>query len=242
MGIYRIPTMDCAAEESEIRSAVAGVSGLNGLTFQLAARTIKIDAPSAVIAQALEAIRQAGFDPQPVAAAAADLITDPPASEGLPRLGAALGLAVIAELLEFFAPETLGFKGLGMALAVVAIALAGVSTYKKGLAALRRARFNINALMAVAVTGAFLIGQWPEAAMVMALYAIAELIEARAVDRARNAIKGLLELTPETAEVRQPDGGWASQSVQGRALEAVVRVKPGGRVPLDGIVPQAAAP
>jgi Cd2+/Zn2+-exporting ATPase len=62
----------------------------------------------------------------------------------------------------------------------------------------------MNALMGVAVTGAFLIGQWPEAAMVMALYAIAELIEARSVDRARNAIKGLLALTPETAKFGRP--------------------------------------
>lgn len=95
-----------------------------------------------------------------------------------------------------------------MALAVVAIWLSGISTYSKGVAALRRGQLNMNALMGVAVTGAFLIGQWPEAAMVMALYAIAELIEARSVDRARNAIKGLLDLTPETAEVRQADGTW----------------------------------
>ena len=60
--------------------------------------------------------------------------------------------------------------------------------------------------MSVAVTGAFLIGQWPEAAMVMALYAIAELIEAKAVDRARNAIKGLLELAPEEALVLGTNG------------------------------------
>src|SRR3546814_15194843 len=73
------------------------------------------------------------------------------------------------------------------------------SDLMKGFFALRHGRLNINALMTVAVTGAFLIGQWAEAAMVMALYAIAELIEARAVDRARNAIKGLLDLAPETA-------------------------------------------
>ena len=53
--------------------------------------------------------------------------------------------------------------------------------------------------MAVAVTGAFVIGQWPEAAMVMAFYAIAEPIEARSVDRARNAIQSLLALAPEKA-------------------------------------------
>ena len=50
--------------------------------------------------------------------------------------------------------------------------------------------------MTVAVTGAFLIGQWPEAAMVMAPYALAELIEAAAVDRVRNTIKTLMALAP----------------------------------------------
>jgi cation transport ATPase len=48
------------------------------------------------------------------------------------------------------------------------------------------------------------------------LYAIAELIEARSVDRARNAIKGLLDMTPEMAEVRQADGSWASDAGQDR--------------------------
>ena len=90
--------------------------------------------------------------------------------------------------------------------------------------------------MTVAVTGAFLIGQWPEAAMVMALYAIAELIEARAVDRARNAIKSLLDLTPDTADVRQSDGGWAKVAAAEVPLNAIVRVKPGERIPLDGTV------
>jgi Cd2+/Zn2+-exporting ATPase len=152
------------------------------------------------------------------------------------RLGTALLLAIGAELLNFLAPRTLAFEIVGMALAAAAIGLAGFSTYGKGLAALRQGRLNINALMSVAVTGAFLIGQWPEAAMVMALYAIAELIEARAVDRARNAIKGLLDLAPDAAEVRQPDGSWSSVPAGEVVLDAIVRVKPGARIALDGVV------
>ena len=233
---FRIDTMDCAAEESEIRRALAHVSGVRGLSFQLGARILTIDAPEPVIAQALLAIRQAGFDPQAVGTNDPAVAAETHVSQGLWRLGFALALAVVAELLAFLAPDTMMFKGLGMALAAAAIGLAGISTYKKGLAALRRARFNINALMAVAVTGAFLIGQWPEAAMVMALYAIAELIEGRALDRARNAIKSLLDLTPETAEVRQDNGGWMETSATEVVLEAIVRVKPGARVPLDGII------
>ena len=70
--------------------------------------------------------------------------------------------------------------------------------------------------------------------MVMALYAIAELIEARSVDQARNAIQGLLALTPDTAEVRRADGSWIEMPAERVLLGALVRVKPGARIPLDG--------
>jgi Cd2+/Zn2+-exporting ATPase len=74
--------------------------------------------------------------------------------------------------------------------------------------------------------------------MVMALYAIAELIEARAVDRARNAIQGLVELAPADAEVAQPDGSWRRVPATEIAVGAIARVKPGERVVLDGVVTQ----
>ncbi len=158
------------------------------------------------------------------------------AGPGVGRLGAALALAIAAESLHFLAGDALWSKGLGLAVAAVAIGLSGMETYTQGFAALRRGRLNINALMSVAVTGAFLIGQWPEAAMVMALYAIAELIEGRAADRARNAIAGLLALAPEQAEVLQADGSWRAQPAAEVPLGAVVRIRPGERVPLDGTV------
>jgi Cd2+/Zn2+-exporting ATPase len=75
-------------------------------------------------------------------------------------------------------------------LALVAVLACGITTYKKGWIAIRNGNLNINALMSIAVTGALLLGQWPEAAMVMVLFTIAELIEAKSLDRARNAIKG----------------------------------------------------
>jgi Cd2+/Zn2+-exporting ATPase len=152
------------------------------------------------------------------------------------KLLAALGLALAAESIAYAFPATTWLKALGMGMALGAIFLAGFGVYAKGMAALRQGRLNINALMSVAVTGAFLIGQWPEAAMVMALYAIAEAIEARAVDRARGAIKSLLALSPEQAEVRQENGGWLRIGVKSVALNSVVRIAPGERVPLDGTV------
>ena len=99
---------------------------------------------------------------------------------------------------------------------------------------MRNGNLNINALMSIAVTGAVLIGQWPEAAMVMFLFNVAELIEARSLDRARNAIRGLLDLAPETATRRQPDGTW--QEVPAAQLQPgdIVRVRPGERIAADG--------
>ena len=240
---FRISTMDCAAEEAEIRRALDGLSGIRGLRFQLGQRLLTIDADEPSLTSALAAVRKAGFDPQPLAEGgseeghSADDGHDHEAVRGqLPKLGVALGLAIVAELIGYFAPETLPWRAAGLGVAAVAIWLAGFDVYKKGLTALRHGRLNINALMTVAVTGAFAIGQWPEAAMVMALYAIAEAIEARAVDRARNAIKGLLAMAPEEAAVRQADGSWVNQPVAGIAVGALLRVKPGERVPMDGAV------
>ena len=150
---------------------------------------------------------------------------------GWPRIAAALAVALGAEACHW-----LHLEWPGMALAVAAIALSGLGVYRAGIQDLLRLRLGIHALMAVAVTGAFLIGQWPEAAMVMALYAAAERIEDGAMDRARNAIRGLLDLAPETADVVQPDGTTQRQAAAQVPLGATVRIAPGARVPLDGTV------
>ncbi|WP_157008025.1 heavy metal translocating P-type ATPase [Xenophilus azovorans] len=155
---------------------------------------------------------------------------------GWQRIAAALAVALGAELSHLLLPETGAWRAFGMALAAVAIALAGTGIYRSGLRSLLRGRLGIDALMAVAVTGAFLIGQWPEAAMVMALYALAELIEHKAADRARNAIAGLMALAPDEAEVRRADGTWQRIAAREVAVGDTVRVRPGERIPLDGTV------
>ena len=280
---WRIPNMDCAAEESEIRHALRDVAGVQRLAFRLGARELRVDAAPGTLTDVAQRLRAAGFAPQvpgaPKAAAAEGPACDSAAcgpmplsthdhqhddhghghehdhhhdhdhdhadeaatgwrtlllAPGLPRIGAALVLALAAEAVHALAPG--GWAAVGMGLAVAAVLLSGLSTYLKGVNALRRGRLNISALMAVAVTGALLIGQWPEAAMVMALYALAEHLEARAVDRARGAIGGLLQMAPDTVEQRAADGAWQAVAAAEVPVGAVMRVKPGARLALDGVV------
>ena len=280
---WRIPNMDCAAEESEIRHALRDVAGVQRLAFRLGARELRVDAAPGTLTDVAQRLRAAGFAPQvpgaPKAAAAEGPACDSAAcgpmqlsthdhqhddhghghehdhhhdhdhdhadeaatgwrtlllAPGLPRIGAALVLALAAEAVHALAPG--GWAAVGMGLAVAAVLLSGLSTYLKGVNALRRGRLNISALMAVAVTGALLIGQWPEAAMVMALYALAEHLEARAVDRARGAIGGLLQMAPDTVEQRAADGTWQAVAAAELPVGAVMRVKPGARLALDGVV------
>ena len=242
--------MDCAVEESDIRRALDKVEGIRSLNFQLGDRTVAINAPDEVMPAALAAIKKSGYEPVAVESSTdADGETSDRDHAGHDhgqgtsawRLGLALALALAAEGAHYLAGDAPTLKYVGLALAAVAIWLAGVETYTKGLKALRYGKLNINALMSVAVTGAFFIGQWPEAAMVMALYAIAELIEAKAADRARNAIKGLVALAPEEAQVQQPDGSWTTMLSKQVELDAIVRIRPGERVPLDGVITEGSS-
>jgi len=228
--------MDCSSEESEIRQALDKVVGIHRLHFNLGERVLTISADVVAIPPALEAIKKAGFKPEPLPQETDNHQVPAGFWSSWGKLILALGLALIAEAIAFAFPTNQWIAAIGMVLALGAIFLSGFGVYAKGLAALRQARLNINALMTVAVTGAFLIGQWPEAAMVMALYAIAEAIEARAVDRARGAIKSLLAMSPELAEVRQNDGTWIRMNVKLVSLDSVVRIAPGERVPLDGTI------
>lgn len=231
-----VPAMDCASEEAEIRRALEGVPGIESLSFRLGERMLEVRSGPESIPLVLQAIEGAGLRAIPSEAGTPN--EAPARFAGLTRemiqLSAALLLALGAEATSFGLAGGPVSTGLQLMLSLTAIALSGLETYKKGLQALRKGRLNINALMSVAVTGAFLIGEWPEAATVMALYSIAEMIEARAVDRARNAIKSLLALAPEEALVRQKNGNWEKVQSSAVAMGQVIRVSPGERLPLDG--------
>ncbi len=227
----RIAQMDCPTEEALIRKKLGGMTTVRGLEFNLMQRVLTVvhrnDALSAIEA----AIRDLGMTTEPMAMAAKAVPGEPVGKPWWPL--ALAGVAALgAEIVHWLAlPEWLAAL-----LALAAIVISGTGTYQKGWIALRHGNLNINALMSIAVTGAVLLRQWPEAAMVMVLFTIAELIEAKSLDRARNAIRSLVQLAPERAMVQLADGQWADVPVKAVAIGQSVRVKPGERIALDGVV------
>ncbi|QEY70385.1 heavy metal translocating P-type ATPase [Pseudomonas denitrificans (nom. rej.)] len=227
----RIEAMDCPTEERLLRDALGRVSAVENLDFNLMQRLLRVQHRFDSIEPLQKLVASLGMQAEPLDENAP---ASAPPARPKPWWPLALG-AVAAAASEFFEWFAIGPQWLVAALAVAAILGAGLPTYRKGWIALKNRNLNINALMSIAVTGAMLIGQWPEAAMVAVLFAIAELIEAKSLERARNAIRGLLQLAPEQATV-QVDGQWQEVSAKSVALGARVRVRPGERIALDGEV------
>ncbi len=107
----------------------------------------------------------------------------------------------------------------------------------KAWAALRRFRADMNLLMSVAIVGAILIDEWFEAATVAFLFSLALLLEQWSMGRARTAIAALLQLSPVTARYYTPQGGELQEAgVEEIVVGSIVVVRPGEKIPLDGII------
>ncbi|MCL6542559.1 MAG: cation-translocating P-type ATPase [Roseiflexus sp.] len=133
--------------------------------------------------------------------------------------------------------ELLGWRAFWIdALAFAALIAAGLPIARSAWRSLVRSRtISINALMTIAAIGAVIIGAHVEAALVMVLFAIGEAIEGFTAARARDAIRSLMTLVPETA-LRLRDGYETRTPVAELKVGDVIVVRPGERVPMDGVV------
>jgi Cd2+/Zn2+-exporting ATPase len=231
--VLAIPKMDCPTEEGLIRAKLKGMQGIDALEFNLVQRSLTLTHEPAALQTALAALNEIGMPAEAPAAALGKEEKEEPERTNWWPLAVSGIAATVAEIVEW---NVGGFHWATVALALLAIFTGGLPTYKKGWIALRNGNLNMNSLMSIAVTGAMVIGYWPEAAMVMFLFAIAEVIEAKSLDRARRAIRDLMDLAPDTATVRQADGSWAEVDAKQVQVGAVARTRPGERLALDGVL------
>ena len=152
-------------------------------------------------------------------------------------IGAALFVvAILANHLIPFVAETI----LGLILFLAAYFVIGGDVIKKACMNIAKGQvFDENFLMLIATVGAFFVGEYHEAAAVMLFYQVGEWFQAYAVNNSRKSIKDLMNIRPDYANVLR-DGEEAVVSPDEVAVDELIVVKPGERVPLDGIVVKGA--
>ena len=147
-------------------------------------------------------------------------------------IGSSIMLLVSGLVYEFIFSQRI----IAQLLFLAVVGMAGHGIIRRGFSSLVfRKRLDMNFLMTVAASGAFLIGHGEEGAAVIFLFFMAESLEEYAEERTKNSVAALIRLAPETATVRKKGGEEKVHVHKVKAGETIL-IKPGDRIPLDGIV------
>jgi Zn2+/Cd2+-exporting ATPase len=234
---FRVEGMDCREEVAILERRFKHLTGLEDFSADLMGQRlhVKYDAARLSTSSIVDAVADTGMR--------AWLEHEKPlvGTERQSRVrqalvgisGLALMLALLLDTVGGLSP-TLTRQGAMTLLVVSLISGAGV-TIRKAWTSLRLRSLDINVLMMIAAAGAMAIGQWAEAATVVFLFAVAQALEARTLERARAAIRGLMDLTPADALLRD-EHGERRVAVDDLRVGGVIVVRPGEKIPLDGTV------
>lgn len=231
---FIVEGMDCADEVRQIEATLEPLPGITRLQFDLVNRRLRVDG-SATAAQIQSAIREVGMTAQPEGQAAAALTF-------WKRRGR-LTVAVVSGVL-LAAGLGLGWADAPQRLEIAALVLSAIAggwfIVPRAWRAAKAGVLDMNFLMTIATIGAGALGEWSEGASVMFLFAAAQLLETFSMDRARNAIKALMDISPTEATAKRAGREETVPVSDVRVGDRIV-VRPGQKIPLDGIVAQGAS-
>jgi Cd2+/Zn2+-exporting ATPase len=234
---YRVQGMDCGSCARKIETALTRVPGVSDIAISTATETLRLRVDGDGTGQQVEkVVRDLGYGIMPVTEETrhhhdhgAD---DGPwwqSAKGRLTLFCGLALAAAWGLAALLPGYEAWLYTAAMAVALVPIARRAVS------AALAGAPFTIETLMTIAAVGAAIIGATEEAAMVVFLFLVSEMLEGVAAGRARASIRSLTNLVPTTAFIER-NGALQEVQAESLALGDVIAVRPGDRVPADGVI------
>ncbi|MCM3238299.1 cadmium-translocating P-type ATPase [Heyndrickxia oleronia] len=148
-----------------------------------------------------------------------------------------LKLFIIISAVLYFVAMFVGkaSEGAAIALFIIAAAISGYQTFIQGIKNLFRLKFNIDTLMTIALIGAFSIGEWKEGTLVAILFGINEFLEGLGMEKARNSMASLLKVAPKEALIIEA-GRERIVSIESLRAGDTVLVKPGEKIPSDGVV------
>ena len=237
--ICKVDGMDCADCAQTIERAVSRLPGVTNVAVSFPAETMRVEYQPGVVGldRIADLVGRLGYRVEGRERPSRAW----PARDRTTLLAA--GLLAVALVVDLATGLT------AVPLYAASILAGGLPLARSGVTALLATRRpDINFLMTIAAVGAALIGAWLEAALVVVLFSIGELLEGRAVDRARRELAGLVSLAPETARVRRRHGEGAFALVEEAEVPVaevvvgdLVVVRPGERMPVDGLVREGAS-
>ncbi|MGE3511222.1 MAG: heavy metal translocating P-type ATPase [Vicinamibacterales bacterium] len=241
---FVVEGMDCREEVALIERRFRNLPGLEAFDADVMARRlhVKYDAARLSTAAIAAAVADAGMrawldHEEPV-------VTADSRESGLRTFrlvvsGAALGAGLTIAL----APEAttaVPRPTLSAVLYAIALALGLPAPLRKARQAIKVGVLDINVLMIVAAAGAVALGEWAEAAAVVFLFAVAQALEVRTLERARHAVRALMELVPSQVLVRRGEEEQLTP-IDDVTIGDVMVLRPGDKVPLDGLVVSGAS-
>jgi Zn2+/Cd2+-exporting ATPase len=227
---FKVEGMDCREEVAMLERRFKHLDGLEDFSADLMGQRlhVKYDAARITASTITDAVADTGMrawleHEEPIAVSSRD---EQRRRAAVATAGATLASALLAGWLGVAG----AFAGLLFGVSIAAGLLANARRIR---AAIRTRSLDINILMLIAVAGAVVLGQYSEAATVAFLFAVAQALEARTLERARAAISGLLDLAPPDVLVRDT-AGERRVAVDAIVPGAVIIVRPGEKIPLDG--------
>ena len=234
---FKITGMDCAGCARSIENAVSQLDGVQLCELNFTTETLLVDG-STSHGDIANTVRGLGFDVADQSQPEAESIRPPQNFWAYMWARNETRLALVAAL--FILPGLVLTEILGReywwvnALSLIAMMMAGWPIALSAWRAITVGReININVLMTVAAIGAVIIGAYVEAAMVMVLFAIGEALEGYTANRARNAIRNLMQVAPSVA-TRLNENQQTQVNVNELAIGDTILVRPGERIPMDG--------
>lgn len=226
---FIVEQMDCADEARQIENKLGKLPGVTDLSFDLINKRLKVEG-TITSAEVQRAIKEIGMTARPEGEAKRELTF-------WERRGRLVMTVVSGILLALgIALEWSGVSGYAVVpLLAISTVAGGWFIAPRGFRAARNLALDMNFLMTVAAIGAAAIGEWSEGASAMFLFSVAQLLESFSMDRARNAIKALMDLSPTEATVRR-NGREETVPVAEVSVDETIVIRPGQKIPLDGIV------
>ena len=235
VSIFEVEEMHCGDEVAILEKKLSPLPGVEGLAADIVSRRLRVKHHPAQTSrhELITAIGETGMTARTAGVGTPE--------QRLPSvwirhriiiLTAASGcLTALGLLLSLLGHPS----GTTVPMYLAAVVSGGYYIARRGFLAARQLHLDMNFLMTIAVLGAMLIGEWVEAATITFLFALAQVLESRSMDRARNAIRSLMDVAPPQAFVRR-DGQEQMLPVEEVRLGDILIVKPGAKVPLDGRV------